>query len=236
MIKNIKFFLKNDSDALKTGKLVKEKMELNGFCINNKYELAISIGDYELFKKVIKIHNYSDYINYCFIDLNYFNEEQINKLIDKIKNDEFRISKLELLKLKIDMEKYLWTVFAEDKIEIKNSNSEIFNPNIYVGHMNFDNVYETGILISKSSNRKTMNNIICPGPSVIQIVPLNHQNSLANSIIVPTCKKINVALENQKILLNIDDINNYYFKTSELEIETIVKKVKSIKLDNYNNK
>lgn len=226
MIKNIKFFV-NNKEELKKAKLVKDKMEANGYLsVNQNYDLALSIGDYNLFDRVIKTHNYDESIEYCFANINNLDEKHINKLIHEIKSEEKVIERIKLMKLKINMEKYLLTYLSINKITLENC----IKPKIYVDGKYIDQDDNFGVAYLLSTYKQNKTNIIYPGPAVVQIVPLEHQNKLNDAIVVPMGKEIITKFKPQNIVLNIDGESKKFNNISQIEIESEVRKIKCIKL------
>lgn len=227
MIKNIKFFVNDNIETLKKAKLLKDKMEGTGFSsVNKKYELALSLGDYNLFDEVLKLHNYDENMKYCFININSLDEKIINKLIHEIKFEEYSIERLKLMKLKINMEKYILTYLSVDKIVLENCSK----PEIYVDGKYIEQEDNLGVLYLLSNHKQNKTNIIYPGPAIVQIVPLEHRNMMNNTVVVPMGKEIVTKFKSRNITLNIDNEMRKFNNISELEIESEVREIKCIKL------
>lgn len=232
MIKNIKFFLNDNIKNIKSAMLVRDKIELNGFCTSsNKYDTVISVGDYQLFNKMLKTHNYSEYLNYCFLDEKELNEEKINSLIHNIKNNNYSINHLELMKMTIDINKYLLILLATNKIVVKNVDDDKIKAKLYIDGNTFEQSDESGILFTNSSNQLGGNNIIYSKSSIFQIIPLHHLKLLTNSLSIPNSKKIIVKFENKSIIIDVSDETYYYNNIPKIEIEKVQKNIKCIGLD-----
>ena len=94
MIQNIKLFVNNNDESIKTAKLIRNKLELNGFKINdNNYDLGIAVGGDGSFLRMIKSTNYNSNINYVGINsgtLGFMQEvkkDEIDKFINELKEN-----------------------------------------------------------------------------------------------------------------------------------------------------
>ena len=233
MIKNVKFFLNKNTEIIKFAELLKDKLEENEFCTtNNNYDLAISIGNQNTFDQSLKIHNYSEYMKYCFIYYNNLDNNDIDKIVNKIKNESYSIEKLELMKLSINMGKYLLSYLEPNTISILNTSHSIFKSSIFVDDTMLELSDNLGLLFSSTTNKNNKNTIIYSGKTVVQIIPIVHQSSKINTIVVPRTRKIKTVFENQNIILNIKDDVKRINDVSELELESEFKKIKCIKIEN----
>ena len=97
MIKNIKFFINDNKESIKYGKIVKEDFYKNGFNIvdDNNYDLGVAIGGDGSFLRMIKDSNYNS--EPCYIGINtghlgFLQEVKVNehnKLINEIKEGKY---------------------------------------------------------------------------------------------------------------------------------------------------
>ena len=232
MIKNVKFFLNNNIDTIKNAKLIRNQIEQNGFITSsNNYDTVVSIGDYQLFNRMLKTHNYNEYLTYCFFDDNRLTEQVTNELINKIKNNNYNIKELELMKMTVNTGKNLLIFFSNDKIVVKSIKDDRFKANLYIEGRLFEQNDDSGLLFTKTSYKTGKSSIIYSKSSIFQIVPLRHQRMLTEALMVPNSKKIDVEFLNKNIMIDVDNDSYYYNNLSGMKIEKINKKIKCIGLN-----
>ena len=117
MIKNIKIFANDNAESFMAGKLVKEKLERTGFCINNEnYELAVAIGGDGSFLRMIKKNNFNSDIYYVGVNtgtLGFMQEikmSEIDKFIEEILEEKYKVENIGIQEIIINnkegMQKY----------------------------------------------------------------------------------------------------------------------------------
>ena len=101
MIKNIKLFVNNNDESIKTAKLIKDKLSQNGFVISeDNYELAIAVGGDGSFLRMVKSNNFNSDIYYIGINsgtLGFMQEvklDEIDKFIMELKNNLYKVEEI----------------------------------------------------------------------------------------------------------------------------------------------
>lgn len=251
MIKNIKLFVNKNDESIKTAKLIRKKLELNGFKINNNnYDLGIAIGGDGSFLRMIKNTNFNSSIYYVGINsgtLGFMQEvkkEEIDNFINELKENKYKIEEVGIQETLVKTKNELFRFNSLNEIVVRDINLKMVKLDISIDNDLLERFIGDGILIATSSG-STAHNLSLGGSIVyntfssLQITPIAPINSkvyrsLINSVIIPDKKEIKIVPDNKELIVTVDGENNIF---SDIEdITTIIdnKKIKTLRLSHYN--
>jgi len=255
MIRNIKLFVNNQDQSIQLAKIVREKLNNNGYKVldnNNQdnFELAIAIGGDGTFLSMVKDNKFNSNIYYVGINtghLGFLQEvkiEEIDKLLNELKERKYKIEKVGIQKTKIYQEKTIKEFYSLNEIVIRDSRLKALQANIYINKDFLENFRGEGIMVATSIGSTAYNlsyggSIVFPEFSTLQITsmaPINSKvyQSLANSIIIPSRKEITIEPKNEDIIVTIDGENYYYNYINKIETSIKNKKIKCLRFSHYN--
>ncbi len=251
MIKNIKIFANDNAESFMAGKLVKEKLERAGFCINNEnYELAVAIGGDGSFLRMIKKNNFNSDIYYVGVNtgtLGFMQEikmSEIDKFIEEILEEKYKVENIGIQEIIINNKEGMQKYYSLNEILIRDIELKLTKLNIYIDDFILEKLISDGVLIASSMGSTAHNlsyggSIVFPEFSTLQITPLGVVNSkvyrsINNSIIVPDKKIINVIPDNKDLLVTIDGENIEVENAKNIETKIDDKYIKVLRLQKYN--
>ena len=251
MIKNIKLFINNNEKSIELAKLVRDKLNENGFIIDdNNFDLGIAIGGDGSFLRMIKKNKFDSEPYYVGINsghLGFLQEvksDEINKLIEELKTKKYKVSNIGIQETKIvsndNEEKY----YSLNEIILRDIDLKILKTNIFINDDFLEEYVGDGIMIATSTGSTAYNlcyggSIIPPEFSTLQITPMAPINSkvyktMPNSIIEPEKTKIRLFPKNKDILLTIDGDNRYFNEVDHITSSIEDKKIKMLRFSHYN--
>lgn len=254
MIKNIKLFINNNDESIKTAKLIKDKLASNGFIIDDKnYDLAIAVGGDGSFLRMIKNNNFNSDIYYIGINsgtLGFLQEVkivEIDKFIDELKNKKYKIDQVGIQETTINYGKNSSRFYSLNEIVIRDQNLKVVKLNVRDKTLDdtIENFMGDGIIISTSVGSTAHNLsyggcIIYPTFSALQIIsmgPINSKTykSLINPIIIPDKKEIIIVPEDnyKNLIVTVDGENNFYNNVDNIVTKIDDKKIKCLRLSHY---
>lgn len=253
MIKRIKIFNNFNEKSIKTAKLIKERLTNNDFIIDDKnYDLAVAIGGDGAFLRTVKQNNFNSDIYYIGINsgtLGFMQEiklEEIDKFIDELKNKKYKVEEIGIQETKIKSKNNFSRFYSLNEIVIRNSEFGRIDLNINVDNALLERFVGDGILVATSTG-STAHNLSYGGSIVyntftsLQITPIGPINSktyrsLVNSLIIPDKKEIMIIPEykGNEMLIAVDGVNNYYEEVESISTKIDNKKIKCLRLSNYN--
>lgn len=256
MIRNIKLFVNNKDQSIQLAKVVREKFSNNGFKVldniddKGKYDLAVAIGGDGTFLSMVKDNKFNSNVYYVGINtghLGFLQEVKINeidKLIQELKEKKYKIEKVGIQKTKIYQENSIKQFYSLNEITVRDSRLKTLQANIYIDNDFLENYRGDGIMVATSIGSTAYNlsyggSIVFPTFSTLQITsmaPINSKvyQSLANSIIVPSKKEIMIEPKNEDIIVSVDGENYYYNDISKIETTIKNKKIKCLRFSHYN--
>lgn len=253
MIKNIKLFINNNDESIKTGKLIRDKFIKNGFMISDKVcDLAVAIGGDGAFLRMIKNTNFNSDTYYVGINsgtLGFLQEvkvDEIDNFINELKNEDYKIEEIGIQETTINHENSSSKFYSLNEILIRDKNLKTVKLDIKIDGDLLEKFIGDGILIASSSGSTAHNlsyggSIVYNTFSSLQITPIGPINSkvyrsLLNSVIIPDKKVIDIIpeLDKKDLLVTIDGENNYYDNVSSISTKIDSKKIKCLRLKHYN--
>lgn len=253
MIKNIKLFVNDNKKSFEVGKVVKEKLNQNGFNITKKnFDLAIAVGGDGAFLRMVKTNNFSNKPYYVGINagtLGFMQEvkvDEISKFIEEIKNGKFAVDVIGIQETEVKHKEGNSRFCSLNEIVIRDENFRLLRAGISINKDEdlLENFVGDGILITTSSGSTAHNlsyggSIVFPNFSTLQITPLGPINSksyrtLPNSVIIPDHQKIIINPDNKNLMVTIDGENNIYQDVENITTEIANKKIKLLRFSHYN--
>lgn len=249
----IKLFIKNESNVKKIAKCIQNELINNGFkIVNEKYDLAISIGGDGTFLKMIHENEFNDNIYYYGINagslgfLTDITKTELNNFIKVIKDKKYHKRKLSLLETSVYHDNGKTNIYSLNEIVIKKDNCSLLKTNVFIDKELLEEYTGDGLLISTTTG-STAYNIAFNGSiidndlnvfTLVPIAPINNSiyKSLTSSLVLAKNKKININLNdkhNMQIvsdgkLININNVKKVTTKLSNKSINLI-----SITNNNY---
>ena len=250
MIKNIKFFINDNEESIKYGKIVKEDFYKNGFNIvdDNNYDLGVAIGGDGSFLRMIKDSNYNS--EPCYIGINtghlgFLQEVKVNehnKLINEIKEGKYKIVKAIIQKILVKTNNEVKEFNSLNEILIRDKNLDLLKANIFINNDLLENIACDGIMISTPTGSTAYNlsyngAIIYPPLEVLQITPIGaidnkRFNCLRMPVVIPSNMEIDVKPVNSEIKLSIDGPHIDYDDVESISC-TAEEKIKCLKFSHY---
>lgn len=247
-----KLFSNNNEKSEKAKKLVKLKLENNGFIEDDKnYDLAIAIGGDGSFLRMIKQTSFNSNVLYAGINtgtLGFAQEVTLDSLddfIEELKSDNYKVDLIGVQETKVVTDDSDSNFYSLNEIVIRQEDLNTILLNVYIEDSLLENFVGDGLLISTSFGSTAYN--LSHGGSIVYntfhtlqitpIAPLNNKSyrNLLNSVILPENKKVTLIPKRSKdILITIDGENKVY--KDALKIETYVdkKRIKCLRRKDYN--
>lgn len=251
-INKVKLFSNNQEKSLLVKDELTKKLEEYGFLISDDdFELAIAIGGDGSFLKMVKECNFDAKINYIGINtgtLGFAQEiypENIDEFLKNLVKGNYKINEIGIQETKVYKDKEIIKHYSLNEISIRDANLNTLFLDIYVDGELLENYVGDGILVSTSFgstayNLSFLGSIVYNELHTLQITPiapLNNKSykSLINSIIIPEKRCISVVpnYRSKELLLTIDGDNIIYDNLSHLEISMDKKRIKCMKMQDY---
>ncbi len=243
------------SRSIKTGKILKEKLEAVGFEVPNEFssnaELIICIGGDGSFLKTL--HQY-DFPEIPIVGINtghlgFFQEihpHEIDKFIHAYINDDYSIQEIHPLEASICTRKSCIETLGINEIVIKGDVSRTIHLNISVNNNFIERFSGDGVIISTPTGSTAYNysvggSLVDPSLKLIQITPLapintNAYRSFTSSIILPKDVIIKVTPEyrfENSILIVIDGVEHKYNEIIKVMLQSSQIKIQLLRLKDY---
>lgn len=253
MIKNIKLFVNNNDESIRTAKLIKHKLIENGYIVSDdNYDLAIAIGGDGSFLRMVKQNNFNSDIYYIGINsgtLGFMQEvkvDEIDEFIIELKKNKYKVEEIGIQETVVNYENSSSIFYSLNEIVIRDKNLKVVKLSISIDNDLLEKFLGDGILIASSSG-STAHNLSYGGSIVfntftsLQLTPMGPINSkvyrsLINSIIIPDKKEILLVPEgdNKELIVTVDGENNCYNNVDSIVTKIDDKKIKCLRLSHYN--
>lgn len=255
MIKNIKLFINNNDKSVQIGKLVKDKFVQNGFIITDEnFDLGIAVGGDGAFLRMIKNSNFNS--NICYVGINsgtlgFLQEvkvDEIDKFIKQLKNDDYKVEDIGIQETTINHGNSSSKFYSLNEIVVRDRNLKTLKLDIKIDGDLLEKFIGEGILVASSTGSTAQNlsyggSIVYNTFSSLQITPIAPINSkvyrsLLNSVIIPDKKVIEIvpdlSISDRELIVTVDGENNFYKDISDITTKIDSKKIKCLRLKNYN--
>lgn len=252
-INKVRLFCNDNDKSRKIKDLLYQELISNDFIISDgDFKLGIAIGGDGSFLRMLKNNNFNSDVYYIGVNtgtLGFLQEikpDEIKEFVLKIKNNDFKIEKIGIQETKVEVEDTISRFFSLNDIVIREKDLNTFACNINVDDILLEKYVGDGILISTSVGSTAYNlsyggSIVYNTLHTLQITPIAPLNSkvyrnLLNSVIVPEDKLITVipGKDKNNVIITIDGENNIYDDVLKIETSVSKKKIKCIRMNNYN--
>ncbi|MBQ9072220.1 MAG: NAD(+)/NADH kinase [Bacilli bacterium] len=252
MIKNIKLFVNHNNESIKTARLIKDKLIVNGFVEDdNKYDLAIAVGGDGSFLRMVKQNNFNSDIYYVGINsgtLGFMQEvkvEEIDKFIFELKNQMYKVDNVGIQETTIKHNNDTSKFYSLNEIVVRDKNLKVVKLHITDDDYLMENFMGDGIIVCTSVGSTAHNlsyggSIIYPTFTALQITsmgPINSKvyKSLVNSIIIPDKKEIMITPEDnhKDLMITVDGEHSVYNNVDNITTKIDDKKIKCLRLSHY---
>ena len=253
MIKNIKLFVNNNEESIRTAKLIKDKLVSNNFSvIDYNYDLGIAVGGDGSFLRMVKQNNFNSDIFYIGINsgtLGFMQEvkiDQIDKFIFELKNEMYKVDEVGIQETVVNCDNKSSRFYSLNEIVIRDKNLKVVKFDISINNDLLESFMGDGILVATSSGSTAHNlsyggSIVYPTFTSLQITPMGPINSksyksLINSVIIPDKKEIVLIpkLGYRNLIVTVDGENNVYNNVDSISTKIDNKKIKCLRLSHYN--
>lgn len=250
--KKVKLFINDNLKSNKVAKEVKEKLEKNKFVIvDDGYDLAVAIGGYGSFLRMVKNANFNNKCYYVGINagtLGFAQEvsvEKIDEFIQLLKTGDFKIEDIGVQEVIVKTKKNVIKHCSINEIVVRDEALNTTELEVSVDGGLLENFVGDGLLVSTSFDSTAYNlsfggSIVFNTFHTLQITPVAPLNSkayrsLTNSVIVPDNMVITLVPKrnNGNLILTIDGDNNFY--EGVISIETVINRtIKVLRMKDYN--
>lgn len=250
-INNIKLFANNNEKAKAILNIVKEELVNYKFnLVEEDYDLAVAIGGDGSFLRMVKANNFNSDIYYVGINagtLGFLQEikpDEIGAFFDKLNNNDFKVDEIGIQETSVISNKTEQQFYSLNEIVIRDSDLNTAKLNVIVDDNLLEKFVGDGILISTSVGSTAYN--LSYGGSIVYntfhslqitpIAPLNTKSyrDLLNSVIIPDNMQIQIIPENKNLLITVDGENYIYTDVSKVETSVKKKRIKCLRLNDYN--
>lgn len=252
MIKRVKLFINENDISKKVAKIVKAKLESNGFIVTDlNYDLAIALGGDGSFLRMVNSTSFNSDIYFTGINtgtLGFLQEiklDDIDIFIDELKKEKYKVEEIGIQETIVIGKNYQDKFFSLNEIVLRDYNLNATKLKIKIEDKILENFVGDGILIATSVGSTAYNlslggSIVDSTFSTLQITPIAPINSkvyrsLVNSIIIPSKKTISIFPDKSKndILLTVDGNNKFYKEVKRIDTIINNKKIKCLRMSHY---
>lgn len=250
-INNIKLFSNDNEKSMMIACEVKKQIEKYNFNLSDdNYDLALAIGGDGSFLRMIKANNFNSNIYYVGINagtLGFLQEikpDEIGAFFEKLNDNEFKTDEISIEETVVTNNKGKVSFFSLNEIVIRDRNLNTLKLKIKIDNHMLEDFVGDGVLISTPVGSTAYNlsfggSIIYNSYHCLQITPIAPLNTkcyrnLINSVIIPDDKVIQMIPESKSIIISIDGENSIYNNVSLIETSVRNKKIKCLRLNDYN--
>ncbi len=252
MIKRVKLFVNNNVVSKKAAKVVKEKLEENGFVVtDDNYELAIALGGDGSFLRMVRGTDFNSNVYFIGINtgtLGFMQEitmEDIDVFIAEVKKKKYKVEEIGIQETIVSGNNYQDEFYSLNEIVLRDYNLNATKLKIKVEDKILEHFMGDGILIATSMGSTAYNlsfggSIVDNTFSTLQITPIAPINSkvyrsLVNSVIIPSKKLISIYPDKDKkdILVTIDGTNKFYKNVKRIDTIISCKRIKCLRMSHY---
>ena len=252
-INSIKIFCNNNVHSENLKQIIITKLQENNYIFDDeKPDLCLAIGGDGSFLRMIKNNNFKSEPIYVGINagtLGFLQEikiDNIDEFIYKLNNNLYKIDEVGIQETKIIANGENSIFYSLNEIVLRDKDLNTTKLDIKVDTAKLEKFIGDGILISTSTGSTAYNlsfggAIVANSLHTLQITPIAPLNSksyrsLINSIIIPESTLITIIPEenNKNLLITIDGDNNVYLNVERIETYVNKKRIKCLRLENYN--
>ena len=252
-IKKVRLFCNDNDKSRKIKDLLYQELINNDFIISeDEFELGIAIGGDGSFLRMLKTSNFNSDVYYIGVNtgtLGFLQEikpDEIKDFVLKLLRNDFKIENIGIQETNVETYESISRFFSLNDIVIREKELNTLTCKIFVDNVLLEKFAGDGILISTSVGSTAYNlsfggSIVYNTLHTLQITPIAPLNSkvyrnLLNSIIIPEDKLITVIpnKERNNVIITVDGENNIYDDVLKIETSVSKKKIKCIRMNDYN--
>ena len=250
-INSIKLFPNNDERAKQITEILVKELEKNNLTVSDKdYQLAIAIGGDGSFLRMLENNKFNSDIYYIGVNagtLGFLQEvkpEKIPYFIESLITGDLKEEKIGIQETKIETNTDTYSYYSLNEIVLRNKDLNTAILNIYIENNFLNRFAGDGIMVctsvgSTAYNKSCGGSMIYSSLHTLQITPIAPINnaaykSLSNSIVIPEDKIITIIPEKQELNIKIDSAAYVYDNVSKIETSVSKKKVKCLRMKDYN--
>ena len=235
MKNNVKIFYNNNDKSINTFNEVKDKLIKNGFIIvENDYNIAIAIGGDGSFLRMVKETNFKSDVLYLGINtgtLGFAQEIHVNELdelIENLKTGNYKVNEFGVQETNLYSNNENSKFYSLNDIVIRDMDLNTLKLDIFIDDALLEHFAGDGILVSTSFGSTAYN--LSFGGSIIYntfhaleltpVAPLNNKTyrTLANSLVLPQNKNIEIIpVSNKNLIVTVDGENKYYQNVDKID-------------------
>ena len=235
MKNNVKIFYNNNDKSINTFNEVKDKLIKNGFnIVENDYNIAIAIGGDGSFLRMVKETNFKSDVLYLGINtgtLGFAQEIHVNELdelIENLKTGNYKVNEFGVQETNIYSNNKNSKFYSLNDIVIRDMDLNTLKLDIFIDDALLEHFAGDGILVSTSFGSTAYN--LSFGGSIIYntfhaleltpVAPLNNKTyrTLANSLVLPQNKNIEIIpVSNKNLIVTVDGENKYYQNVDKID-------------------
>ena len=235
MKNNVKIFYNNNDKSINTFNEVKDKLIKNGFnIVENDYNIAIAIGGDGSFLRMVKETNFKSDVLYLGINtgtLGFAQEIHVNELdelIENLKTGNYKVNEFGVQETNLYSNNENSKFYSLNDIVIRDMDLNTLKLDIFIDDALLEHFAGDGILVSTSFGSTAYN--LSFGGSIIYntfhaleltpVAPLNNKTyrTLANSLVLPQNKNIEIIpVSNKNLIVTVDGENKYYQNVDKID-------------------
>lgn len=235
MKNKVKIFYNNNDKSINTFNEVKDKLIKNGFnMVENDYNIAIAIGGDGSFLRMVKETNFKSDVLYLGINtgtLGFAQEIHVNELdelIENLKTGNYKVNEFGVQETNLYSNNKNSKFYSLNDIVIRDMDLNTLKLDIFIDDALLEHFAGDGILVSTSFGSTAYN--LSFGGSIIYntfhaleltpVAPLNNKTyrTLANSLVLPQNKNIEIVpVSNKNLIVTVDGENKYYENIDKID-------------------
>lgn len=248
----------NDTDiSIKTEKMLREKLETNGFSVAEEFssdcELLICIGGDGAFLEAIHLYDYPSIpiIGINTGHLGFFQEislDQLDLFIENYKEGKYQTQTLSMVAAKITLSHKTLYLNGLNEIVIKGRNTHAIHLSISIGGKFIERCSGDGILVATAAGSTAYNYslggaIVDPRLKLLQVTPIAPMNTTAyrsftSSILLPSELELGVVPEaedkrDDTMFIINDGIQHRYNNVKNIELKFSNKEITLLRFEHY---
>ena len=235
MKNKVKIFYNNNDKSINTFNEVKDKLIKNGFIIvENDYNIAIAIGGDGSFLRMVKETNFKSDVLYLGINtgtLGFAQEIHVNELdelIENLKTGNYKVNEFGVQETNLYSNNENSKFYSLNDIVIRDMDLNTLKLDIFIDDALLEHFAGDGILVSTSFG-STAYNLSFRGSIIYNtfhaleltpVAPLNNKTyrTLANSLVLPQNKNIEIIpVSNKNLIVTVDGENKYYQNVDKID-------------------
>ena len=233
IINRVKLYVKENNNAHRVEKLVKNALSKHNFELNNdNFDMEISIGGDGTFLKMLRSNKYKD-TYYAAINagslgfLSSVDNNKLDKFISDLANNKFMVKEVNLLKVKVYSDNEVKELYCLNEFTIRKSDFKTFKADVLIDKKLLEKYTGDGLVISTPLGTTAYNQALggsildndIKAMSLIPIAPINNKvyKSIINSMIIAPNKKI--------IIIPYNNINVCYLTDGEIYNDDNITKI-----------